>query len=205
MLSRRDLVEKLAAGTAMVWVAGLARTSFASTRRGATAPTGSGRIGAGLDTAAELPATAQAGRGANPTVVDAAAPATLAAQPPWELLRPLKMGSVVADGWRVAGLTGAVDGSCVLTLKNQRGRQHRVHICRNDGNPQGLVYTRHFDLVAMNGGQGDLPTEESFAQAVAEVGHVLAANEGGGTVLASLLPQNERLRRFSGPADRRLR
>ena len=66
----------------------------------------------------------------------------------------------------------------MLTLANQRGRTQRVHVCRNDGRPQGLVYTKRLDLVVMNGGGADLPTEESFAQAVAEVAHVLAANEG---------------------------
>jgi hypothetical protein len=68
-----------------------------------------------------------------------------------------------------------------------------------------LVYTRRFDLVVMNGGRGDLPTEEGFARAVAELGHVLATNENDprqGTLVASLLPQAERLRRFD---DARLR
>jgi hypothetical protein len=125
--------------------------------------------------------------------------------PPWELIRPLELGSTVAFGWTVSGLTGAVDGSAVVTLQNKRGRSHRVHICRNDGRPQGLVYTRRFDLVVMNGGRGDLPTEEGFARAVAELGHVLATNENDprqGTLVASLLPQAERLRRFD---DARLR
>jgi hypothetical protein len=125
--------------------------------------------------------------------------------PPWELIQPLKLGSAVAFGWSVAGLTGAVDGSAVVTLQNKRGRQHRVHVCRNDGRPQGLVYTRQFDLVVMNGGQGDLPTEEAFARAVAELSHVLSMNEDDprqGAVLAALMPQAERLRRFD---DTRLR
>jgi hypothetical protein len=134
--------------------------------------------------------------------------ATLSAPAPWELLHPLAMGSVVAHGWKVAGFTGAVDGSCVLTLQNGRGRAHRVHLCRNDGRPQGLVYTKRFDLVVMNGGQGDLPTDEGFAQAVAEVAHVLAANERDirqEPIVAALLPQAERVRLFGGLADARLR
>jgi hypothetical protein len=150
--------------------------------------------------------TAPAHQGtAEPPAVDAGIPETLSARAPWELLHPLTMGSVVAQGWRVAGLTGAVDGTCVLTLENERGRAHRIHLCRNAGNPQGIVYTGRFDLVVMNGGQGDLATEESFAQAVAEVAHVLSANERRqATVVASLMPYDERLRRFTG-ADRRLR
>jgi hypothetical protein len=101
-------------------------------------------------------------------------------------------------------LSGAVDGVCVLTLRNERGREHRVHLCRNDGQPQGLVYTNRLDLVVMNGGQGDLPTEEGLAQAVAEVAHVLAANERA-SVVAELLPQRERVRLYGSPVDRRLR
>jgi hypothetical protein len=133
---------------------------------------------------------------------------TKTAPPPWDLISPLALGSAVGHGWHVADLTGTVDGSAVLTLENKRGRAHRVHICRNDGDPQGLVYTRRFDLVVMNGGRGDLPTEESFARAVAEMAHVLAGNENDlmqAPVLAALMPQSERLRRFTGPADARLR
>jgi hypothetical protein len=129
--------------------------------------------------------------------------AELSAPAPWELLRPLALGSVVAHGWRVAGLTGVVDGSCVLTLQNERGRAHRVHLCRNDGRPQGLVYTNRLDLVVMNGGQGDLPTEEGLAQAVAEVAHVLAANERDRlheNLVTALLPQADRVQQFATAA-----
>ena len=123
---------------------------------------------------------------------------------PWELLAPLGLGTTVAPGWRVAGLSGVANGSCVLTLENERGRSHRIHLCRNDGRPQGLVYTGQVDLVVMNGGRGDLPTEEGLAQAVAEVAHVLAANERRhDDVLSTLLPQAERLERFASAAGLR--
>jgi hypothetical protein len=205
MLSRRDLVGKLAASTAAVWVAGVARSSFASTRPQAAAPAGANTGDGRLATPQQDPVAVSESPA---RVVDAQPPTTLSAAPPWQLLRPLAMGSVVAQGWRVAGLTGAVDGSCVLTLQNERSRSHRVHLCRNDGRPNGLVYTKQFDLVVMNGGEGDLPTEEGFARAVAEVAHVLAANEGNrehATVVAALQPHAERVRLFSGDADRRLR
>jgi hypothetical protein len=122
---------------------------------------------------------------------------------PWELLAPLGMGSAVAHGWRVAGLTGVSDGSCVVTLENERGRRHRVHLCENGGRPQGLVYTQRYDLVVMNGGQGDLPTEEGLAQAVAEVGHVLAANERAGRSVAGLMAHADRVERFAAAAKLR--
>ncbi len=127
--------------------------------------------------------------------------------PPLDLLQPLGIGSAVAHGWRVAGLSGEEDGSCVLALENRRGRSHRVHICRNDGRPQGLVHTRRFDLVVMNGGRGDLPTEEGLAQAVAAVGRVLAANEANRQrqLASALLSHAERLERFAAASGARLR
>jgi hypothetical protein len=198
MLSRREMVGKIAAGTAAACVVGVAKPSMATARRGTT----------GADVA-EDPAQTSAGPDFSAfrrTVVDAEAP--LSAPPSWELLHPLALGSIVAHGWQVAGLTGALDGSCVLTLQNERGRAHRVHLCRNGGHPQGLVHTEQFDLVLMNGGEGDLPTDESLAQAVAEVAHVLAANERDprhAALLTALLPQSERVQAFSGSADRRLR
>jgi hypothetical protein len=112
---------------------------------------------------------------------------------------PLAAGAVVASGWRLADLSPVQDGSCVVTLQNERERSHRIHLCRNDGTPQGLVYTRRVDLVVMNGGQGDLPTEEGLAQAVAELAHLVAANEAkmSDRLFADLLPHSERLQRFA--------
>ena len=213
MLSRRDLVGKLAAGAAAACAVGVARSGLAATRREPHMPAGtaSGAGGVapalnGLAAPAEVSAAAPEVLAPLPPTVDAGPPASLSAPPPWELVRPLVMGSAVAHGWRVAGLTGAVDGSCVLTLQNARGRAHRVHLCRNDGRPRGLVYTKRLDLVVMNGGAADLPTEESFAQAVAEVAHVLAANEGARqheSVVAALLPHAQRVERFAAAAQLR--
>ena len=192
MLSRRTMVGRLAVGTAAVLTAGLAKSSSAS-------------VEADKPKASEL---GQMRQDPNPQVVDAGTPATATAAAPWELLHPLRQGAELADGWRLAELSGVVDGSCVVTVRNERGRAYRIHLCRNDGAPQGLVHTQKFDLVVMNGGQGDLPTEEAFAQAVASLAHVLAANEGDWQkqpLASALLPHGERLRLFSGPVDRRLR
>jgi hypothetical protein len=125
---------------------------------------------------------------------------TASAPPPWELVRPLTAGGLVARGWRLAELGPVQHGACVATLVNARGRSHRVHICRNDGTPRGLVYTRRLDLVVMNGGRSDLPTEEGFAQAVARLAHVVAKNERrvAADVLAEFLPHTERIERFAG-------
>lgn len=197
MLSRRDLVGKITAGTAVVWAANLTRPVRASI--GADKAEGAGPAVApqGLEEVAPVTTSAPA---TGTDVLSENGPA------PWGLLRPLTLGAEVAHGWRVAGLTEVSDGSCVLTLQNERGRTHRVHLCRNDGRPQGLVYTDHLDLVVMNGGQGDLPTDEGLAQAVAEVAHVLAANESRQQpVVVALLPHAERLRMFADGEHARLR
>jgi len=202
MLSRRDLVGKLAAGAAVLGVAGIARSGFAATRPAPIAAGTNPTLGQ-----APLAAAPEAAPAAEPAPsipeVDSGPPETLSVPAPWDMLRPLTVGSKIAGGWHLAGLTGVVAGSCVVTLQNSRGRTQRIHICGNDGSPQGLVYTKSFDLVVMNGGQGDLPTEEGFAQAVAEVAHVLARNEGSWTQTTgtgSLLPHAARVEQFADSA-----
>jgi hypothetical protein len=116
---------------------------------------------------------------------------------------PFVAGSEVAHGWRLVDLTPVLDGSAVATLENARGRSHRVHLCGNDGTPQGVIYTRRVDLVVMNQGYGDLPTEEHFGQAVAKLAHAVSANEAmvADDVFAALLPHGERVQRFAAAND----
>ena len=188
MLSRRELIGKAAVGAAAAVAVSAARTGVASARAVPAATNDPAHGGEGRN--AVLPP-------ADPPPADSVA----SSPPPWELLSPLGAGSVVGHGWRLVALGPVEDGSCVVTLQNARGRSHRVHLCRNDGKPQGIIYTRRVDLVVMNEGYGDLPTEERLAQAVAELAHVIAANEA--TVpdrVAELLPHAERLRRFAAAA-----
>lgn len=177
-LSRRTFVGRVAAGAAVTLAAGGVKRAQARV----PAPLGASAAAVAQD----APAVAKA------------APS---APPPWEMLRPLAAGAALAGGWRLADLSALEHGACVLTLENQRGRAHRIHLCRNDGRPQGLVYTAAVDLVVMNGGAGEQPTEEGLAQAVAEVAHVLARNEARhGSTLAAMLPQSERAERFAQSA-----
>lgn len=201
-LSRRAFVGRLAAGAAALCAAGAGTAQALSGRQGSRAT---------ADGAHPLPVLPHAPAGA-PEVAPAESEATNQGgarpntPPPWALLQPLALGSAVTHGWRVAELSGVADGSCVLTLQNERGRAHRIHLCRNDGRPQGLVHTSRFDLLVMNGGQGDLPTDEGLAQAVAEVAHVLAANEDDRQhqpLLAALLPQAERVQLLTAAASLR--
>ena len=131
-----------------------------------------------------------------------AEPSAAPGVPPWELLHPLQAGAVVSGGWHVAELSAVVGGSCVLTLANERGRTHRIHLCGNAGRPQGLVHTERVDLVVMNGGQGTAD-RRGLAQAVAAVAHVIAANESRAAVVSTLVPHAERLEQLAGTAQLR--
>lgn len=194
MLSRRALVGKLAAGVAVAWVAGPGRAKAATKSNEAAS---GGRVDERGSAPAALP--------------EPSAPLTAmetAADAPWELIRPMKAGDEVASGWRLAAFRGlADDGSFVVTLENAKGRKHRVHICRNDGRPEGLVHTKKFDLIVMNGGQGDLPTDEGLARAVARLGRTVARNESAvaQSVAGALMSHQQRLARFSGDDGARLR
>jgi hypothetical protein len=180
MLSRRELISKAAAGAAAAMaVGGVVGTAVAATRplRDSTdEPTGDRQV---------------------PQPAQPAAPA------PWALVAPFGAGTMIAHGWHLAELTPVRDGSAVVTLQNERGRAHRVHLCRNDGSPQGLLHTRHVDFVVMNQGQGDLPTEEHLGQAVAKLAHAVAANEATmpDAIFAELLPHAERVERFAAVTD----
>jgi hypothetical protein len=189
MLSRRKFIGKAAVGAVGALALGAARTGIASTGVPHAAREACAH---GPDGAADVPD----GHATAPPPADAA---PIASPPPWQLVSPLAAGAMVAAGWHLAELSPVRDGSCVATLQNESKRSHRIHLCRNDGTPQGLVYTRRLDLVVMNGGQGDLPTEEGLAQAVAALAHTVAANEAKAAdqFYADLLPHQERVRRFA--------
>ena len=140
-------------------------------------------------------------------IADDAPPASASAAPPsaapsasapWELLAPLTAGAALGHGWQVAALSGVEAGSCVLTLQHASGRTQRVHVCRHDGRPAGVVYTDTLDLLVMNDGAGETPTDEGLAQAVATVAHAVARNAGAAP--AELLAHAERLDRFATTA-----
>ena len=209
MLSRRDLIGKVAVGAAAALAVGaVGKGASAATRplRDSTdAPAEP------MNAPAEplsAPTAEQERQHALQPAADAVADA---GPPPWGLVAPFGAGAVVAHGWSLVDLTPVQDGSAVATLQNERGHAHRIHLCRNDGSPQGLVYTRRVDLVVMNQGYGDLPTEEHLGQAVAALAHAVAANEAtvADGVFTALVPHTERVQRFAavdGPlADGKLR
>ena len=187
-LSRRAFVGKLAAGAVaagtVATIAGRASartTGAAGTAAASAAPSGAASATEAVATTAEV----------------ASAPA------PWELLRPLTAGAPLAHGWTVAELSPVEAGSCVVTLRNAQGTPRRVHLCRNGGTPAGLVYTERYDLVVMNGGTGELPTDEGLAQAVAALAHAVAGNERAHAEPGPLLAHAERVERFASSAKLR--
>jgi hypothetical protein len=202
MLSRRDLIAKAAVGAAAALAVGAVGTGVAAATRPLRDPT---------DDPGGPTADPAGGRDGQHALEPRADAAVISSPPAWDLLAPFVAGSVVAYGWRLVDLSPVRDGSAVVTLQNERGRSHRIHLCRNDGSPQGLVYTRRVDLVVMNQGYGDLPTEEHLGQAVAELAHAVAANEATvpDGVFADLLPHSERVQRFASAdkpsADGKLR
>jgi hypothetical protein len=187
MLSRRELIAKAAVGAAAALAVGAVGTGAAAATRPLRDPTDQ----AGGD------------RDGQNALAPRAESAVIAAPAPWELVAPFSAGAVVARGWRLVDLSPVRDGSAVVTLQNARGRAHRVHLCRNHGDPQGLICTRRVDLVVMNEGNGELPTEEHLGQAVAALAHAVAANEGRmpDAVVAALLPHTQRLQRFATAAE----
>ena len=204
MLSRRDLIGKAAAGAA----AALAVGAGAGTAAAATRPLRDSTEDLTGDRDGRTSASERNGQESVGSNDDAAANA---GPPPWALVAPLAAGAELAHGWRLADLTPVHHGSVVATLQNPRGHTHRVHLCRNSGTPEGLVYTRRVDFVVMNQGYGELPTEEHFGQAVAALAHAVAANEAtvADGVFAALVPHGERVQRFAGQdgplADGKLR
>jgi len=184
MLSRRELIGKAAVGAAAALAVG-------------------GVVGTGIAATRPLRRTDEvAGDGEVPKVPPQADSAEPVAPAPWELVAPFSAGARVAHGWRLVDVTPVQHGSAIVTLQNARGRAHRIHLCRNDGTPQGLVHTRRVDLVVMNEGYGELPTEEHFAQAVAALAHAIAKNEAtvADGVFAALVPHAARVQRYAAAA-----
>jgi len=194
MLSRRDLIGKAAVGAAAALAVGGMGTAAAATRP-LRRMTGTG------DSLETLTGPRDGEPVAESQGVDQlpSAPEAVAAPAPWALVAPFGAGSVVAHGWQLQDLSPVQDGAAVVTLQNAQGHAHRVHLCQNDGSPQGLLHTRRVDLVVMNQGYGGLPTDEQFGQAVATLAQAVAANEGtmADEVVAALLPHRARVERFA--------
>ncbi|MFT4979436.1 MAG: hypothetical protein ACI8S6_005346 [Myxococcota bacterium] len=96
---------------------------------------------------------------------------------PWWLLSPLTVGASVGLGWQVAALSSVERGAAVLSLSHRDGRDANVHLCAHAGRPRGLAHTALFDLILMDGGQGDQPTDEGLGRALKNLSARIRRNE----------------------------
>lgn len=116
---------------------------------------------------------------------------------PWWLLRPLARGSHLGLGWVLAHLSAVDRGAIVLTLQHREGGVARVHICRHEGRPKGLAHTELLDLVLMDGGRGDRPTDEGLGRVLLGLAAHIRENEladgGDLSVLARLQCHEDRI------------
>ena len=99
---------------------------------------------------------------------------------PWWLFKPLQQGSRVGLGWRIQDLGAVERGAAILELSHDKaGVTARVHICTYEDQPRGLAHTELFDLILMDGGQGDKPTEESIGRVLLTLADIIRENELG--------------------------
>lgn len=77
---------------------------------------------------------------------------------PWWLFDETQ--AFTKENWSVANLSEIDRGASVLTLESSAGDQARVHICAHNGNPKGVAHSAFLDFVLMDGGNGNLQTDE---------------------------------------------
>lgn len=149
----------------------------------------------GLATTALVPGVAQASTPANPP----AAPAFSSPdQAPWWLVAPLRPGSELGLGWRVARLFPAVQGAVTLNLVHDDGRAARIDLSLRDGAAKGPAATHYVDFIVMDGGNGAAPMDESLGRALRRLAAIVAENEERDLdALAALQPHDERVWRHA--------
>lgn len=96
---------------------------------------------------------------------------------PWWLIFPLSQGAKLAKGWEVSSLSRVERGASVLALTRNSGETARIHICFRQGKAKGLAHTEMFDLLLMDGGNGDRPTEEGLARVLKDIARRIRKNE----------------------------
>lgn len=171
MESRRKVLQQIGLGTAAVTIA--AGSAAAAHKASRVAAPG---VGSQASAAAQPP---EAGAG------------------PWWLLAPLGRGAHLGEGWFLAHLGAVERGASVLTLQHRDGAIGRVHLCHHQGAPKGLAHTELLDLVLMDGGRGDKPTDESLGRVLMGLAAQIRGNELSGqgdlAELARMQPHDERL------------
>lgn len=96
---------------------------------------------------------------------------------PWWLIFPLEKGSRLAKGWQIKGLSRVQRGASILELIHRDGDHARVHICFRQGPAKGLAHSELFDLLLMDGGDGNQPTNESLGRVLKDIERRIRKNE----------------------------
>ena len=118
---------------------------------------------------------------------------------PWGLIDPVKQGDHIALGWTVAGLDDVRNGAVVLTLDHPIHGDARVCLCKKGKKPAGLVQTDHLDIVLMDGGQGDLPTNESLGRVILALAAHIKRGEGTASgSIPGLMTHVARMKKYPG-------
>ena len=150
-MNRRQAVQGILVGGAVVAVPGVARARNAGVRIANAAPPHSASPPAAAGEQ-EIPA-------------------------PWHLIAPLKPGSEIALGWSVVALSAVVRGASILTLRGSDGRSSAIHLCQRGERPCGIAHTETVDLILMNGAEGRAPTEESLGRVIKTLALRIRENE----------------------------
>ena len=119
------------------------------------------------------------------------------ASSPWWVIAPLRTGSRVGKGWSIAGLSEVRDGAAVIRLGHRDGREVGVHVCARSGRGQGIAQTALFDLVTMDGRDGDAATPEDMGRVIMSLARRIRANEaqlaGDLRPFANMMSHSDRL------------
>ena len=143
-------------------------------------------------------AVSGAAQAATPSSPTTSAPAGVASDvssdAPWWLVHPLRAGSELGLGWRVARLFPAVQGAVTLNLLHDDGRAARIDLSLREGAAKGPAASHYVDFIVMDGGNGSAPMDESLGRAVRRLAAIVAENEGAHLDrLAWLDPHAERV------------
>ena len=96
---------------------------------------------------------------------------------PWWLIFPLEKGSRLAKGWQIVRLSRVQRGASVLELVHHSGARARVHVCYRQGAAKGLAHSELFDLLLMDGGDGNQQTDESLGRVLKDIERRIRKNE----------------------------
>ena len=82
-------------------------------------------------------------------------------------------------GWQLISLSSVQNGAAVLKLRKVglKVEEADVHICVYDGQPSGIAQTTLFDLLLMDGRNGNDPTPEQLGRVVLGIAQRIRRNE----------------------------